>query len=125
MVEATLIVDSAILVAVICLMIERYRGKETINDRFDDITEGLHLMFKEMLDRTDDLKNLKDFMPDISLVNQNPLASLAEFVKTLRGLNDTNANQDFTKPRDSAGQYATALKEENPPPEWEEIPVSD
>jgi len=41
---------------------------------------------------TEELLKIKDFMPEISLVNQNPIASLVELFQTLTG------NQGFNNP---------------------------
>tara|TARA_Y100000361_G_C11159528_1_gene346269 strand:+ start:181 stop:564 length:384 start_codon:yes stop_codon:yes gene_type:complete len=103
MVEATFILDAATIGLIVCILAQRYRSEQNVTDRIDDITEGLALMANELLSRTEDLKNLKDFMPDISLVNQNPLASLAEFLKAIRG--DLNSDGFNSPPRGSAGRF--------------------
>ena len=99
---------------VLALIIDRIRGSKKTEERFDDITEGLGVLAGELLSRTEEILKLKDFMPEISLVNQNPLASLAEFLKALRG--DMNPGENITNPRGSDGRYA-------PPPEIEASPL--
>jgi hypothetical protein len=125
MVEATLVLDGLTVTLLICLIVEKLRNRNDIDDRLNDIVDGLGVFANEMIARTDELKNLKDFMPDISLINQNPLASLGEFIKSLRGLNDNFPSQDFTKPRDDSGQYAAPPQIEETAPTLEEIDVSD
>ena len=125
MVEATLVLDGLTVTLLICLIFEKLRNRNDIDDRLNDIVDGLGVFANEMIARTEDLKNLKDFMPDISLINQNPLASLGEFIKSLRGLNDNFPSQDFTKPRDDSGQYAAPPQIEETAPTLETVDVSD
>lgn len=125
MVEATIVLDGLAVALLVCLIVEKMRNRNDIDDRLNDIVEGLGVFANEMIARTEDLKNLKDFMPDISLINQNPLASLGEFIKSLRGLNDTSAEQDFTKGRDSSGQYASPSQIEETSPKRETVDVSN
>ena len=125
MVEATLVLDGLTVTLLICLIVEKLRNRNDIDDRLNDIVDGLGVFANEMIARTEDLKNLKDFMPDISLINQNPLASLGEFIKSLRGLNDNFPSQDFTKPRDDSGQYAAPPQIEETAPTLETVDVSD
>jgi len=107
MVEATLMLDAATIGLIVCILAQRYRNDSHTNDRIDDIVEGLGVMANELLARTEDLKNLKDFMPDISLVNQNPLASLAEFLRTLRG--EMPHDGFNTPPRGQGGRFEGML----------------
>ena len=123
MVEAHFILDAATVGLIVCILAQRYRSERNVTDRIDDITEGLALMANELLSRTEELKNLKDFMPDISLVNQNPLASLAEFLKAIRG--DMGSDGFNSPPRGSAGRFeaiadATTTKKTHEAT-WEEI----
>jgi hypothetical protein len=107
---------------VLALIIEKYRSSKKTEDRFDDITEGLGVLAGELLSRTEELLKLRDFMPEISLVNQNPLASLAEFIKALKG--DMISGENITNPRGSDGRYAAPSEIENTP-EIETIDVRD
>jgi hypothetical protein len=125
MVEATLVLDGLTVTLLIGLIVEKLRNRNDIDDRLNDIVDGLGVFANEMIARTEDLKNLKDFMPDISLVNQNPLASLGEFIKSLRGINDNFPTQDFTKPRDDSGQYAATPQIEETAPTHETVDVTN
>ena len=97
---------------VLALMWEKFRSGKKTEERFDDITDGLGLLANELLSRTEELLKLRDFMPEISLVNQNPLASLADFIKALKG--DMNSNENITSRRDSTGRYAAPSEIEAP-----------
>ena len=107
---------------VLAVLIERLRGKKEHSERLDDITEGLGVLANELLARTEELLKLRDFMPEISLVNQNPLASLGEFIRALRGdmSGDTNIS-----PRGSDGRYATPPQVEETTPSHETVDVGN
>jgi hypothetical protein len=106
MVEESVILDLAVVVAVGVILWDRYRAKSLLDDRLDDITEGLGLMANELLSRTEELLKIRDFMPEISLVNQNPLASLGEFIRAMRG--DISSNENITNlPRTAGGTWGT------------------
>jgi len=108
MVEESLILDAATVLLVVVLLVEKYRQGGDNQARFDDITMGLQVMAEELLKRTEKLLELRDFMPEISLVNQNPLASLGEFIKAIRG--DMSGITDFNRPpKDEAGRYTESL----------------
>lgn len=110
--DEVLLLGISVNLLVLAVLLERLKGKKENSERLDDITEGLGVLANELLGRTEELLKLRDFMPEISLVNQNPLASLAEFIKALRG--DISGTDNITSPRDSSGRYAA-------PPEIEEV----
>lgn len=123
MVEVQLIVDIAICGALLALLWDRLRSKEGLDARIDDLTEGLAMMATELLNRTEELLKIKDFMPEISLVNQNPLSSLAEFIKALRG-GDIFPTDNITDPtRSPSGQYAAEIEEYATPKEETTTPT--
>jgi hypothetical protein len=111
MVEVGLILDTVVCGALLALLWDRLRSKEGLDARIDDLTEGLAMMATELLNRTEELLKIKDFMPEISLVNQNPLASLAEFIKALRG-GDIFPTDNITDPtRSGDGRYAAEIEQ--------------
>lgn len=67
------------------LLYDRISKGSQIDERIDDLAQGIGMMANELLARTEKLMEIKDFMPEISLVNQNPLASLGEFIRAMRG----------------------------------------
>lgn len=110
MVEVGLILDTVVCGALLALLWDRLRAKGGLDERLDDITEGLAMMATELLNRTEELLKIKDFMPEISLVNQNPLSSLAEFIKALRG-GDIFPTDNITDPtRSGDGRYTAEIE---------------
>lgn len=108
MVEVGLIMEIMTMGAVVALLADKYRSKSEIHDRIDDLTEGLGMMATELLSRTEELMKIKDFMPEISLVNQNPIASLVELFQTLTG------SQGFKAPSQGPdGRFTPQGIEEN------------
>lgn len=128
MVEAGLILDIGTIALVVLLLLEKYKQGGENQDRFDDITMGLSAMAEELMHRTEKLLELRDFMPEISLVNQNPLASLAEFIKAIRG---EGASSGFkSPPKDGAGRFMESLtyattEEENEETTRESTDITD
>lgn len=83
-------------------------------------------MANELLSRTEEILKLKDFMPEISLVNQNPLASLGEFIRAMRG--DSFQNENITNlPRTPQGTWGNedATTEEEKDTQTEVIDITN
>ena len=120
--DEVLLLGISVNLMVIAVLLDRLKGKKNTEERLDDITEGLGVLANELLSRTEEILKLKDFMPEISLVNQNPLASLGEFIRALRGdmSGDTNIS-----PRDSHGRYATPPQVEETTPSHETVDVGN
>jgi hypothetical protein len=96
MVEGSLILDVVVLLAVVVIFLDRMRAKSLLDERLDDLTEGLALMCNELLSRTEEIMKIKDYMPEFK-IEQNPIHSIIELFQTLRG--EKVGNQNIT-PRD-------------------------
>jgi hypothetical protein len=82
--------DCLIIAGIALILWDRQRGKGDLENRIDDITEGLAAFMQHTAKTSEELLKIKDFMPEISLVNQNPIASLVELFQTLTGNNGFN-----------------------------------
>ena len=110
MVEVTTTLDCLIIAGIALILWDRARGKNALDNQYHDLTEGLGMMFQDIQTKMQELSNLKDFMPDISLVNQNPIASLVELFQTLTG------EQGFKSPhRSPDGRFDAEPGELNAP----------
>tara|TARA_R110000824_G_scaffold90844_2_gene221609 strand:+ start:1383 stop:1739 length:357 start_codon:yes stop_codon:yes gene_type:complete len=74
--------------------------KATIHDRVDEIDRSLGSVVGMIIDKID---GFSQKMPEISLINQNPIGQIIDFLKG-------NAPQESVinsqpKPRDSSGQF--------------------
>tara|TARA_Y100000310_G_scaffold330997_1_gene403745 strand:- start:877 stop:1254 length:378 start_codon:yes stop_codon:yes gene_type:complete len=119
MVEASLILDIVVLLAVVVIFLDRMRSKSTLDDRLDDLTEGLALMCNELLSRTEEIMKIKDYMPEFK-IEQNPIHSIIELFKTMRG--EKVGNQNIT-PRDlGTGRWSS---EDDGQEENEETPTRE
>lgn len=125
MVEASLILDIVVLLAVVVIVLDRIRAKSLLDDRLDDITEGLALMCNELLSRTEELLKIRDFMPEFK-IEQNPLTSIIELFQQLRG---EKVGSDNISQRDiGTGQWIGndgTKEEENDTPTRETIDIVD
>lgn len=110
MVEVTTTLDCLIIAGIALILWDRTRSKSSLDNQYHDLTEGLGLMFQDIQQKMQELSNLKDFMPDISLINQNPIASLVELFQAMTG------NEGFkAPPRDSSGRFDAEPGELNAP----------
>ena len=117
MVEAPLYAIAGLnLAVVIALAVDRYRSKGAVDEQLRDLSEAAGAVAQELLSRTEDLMDLKKFMPEISLINQNPMQGIIDLIKTFRG--EINPEENFTvPPRTAEGRWIDgARKEEDSPP---------
>jgi hypothetical protein len=124
--EVNLYADVVILAFLGIWMWTNRRSKDDLHDRVDDVVHGLAALARELLDRTDRIAEIAGKMPEISLVNSDPISNILRMVHAFKTGNFENMSGDTYKgPRDSAGRYATALEEENDPSETPPIDVVD
>ena len=124
MVEASLILGAVVLLAVVVIFFDRLRSKSTLDERLDDLTEGLALMCNELLSRTEEIMKIKDYMPEFK-IESNPLTSIIELIQNLRGEKVGNENitpRDLGTGRWSSGDDGQEENEETP---RETIDVTD
>jgi hypothetical protein len=109
------------LAVVIALAVDRFKSKGAVDDRLTDLSEAAGAVAQELLARTEDLMDLKKFMPEISLINQNPLQGIIDLIKTFRG--EIIPEDNFTvPPRSEQGRWINGptQSEENTTPSTEE-----
>lgn len=119
------ILDSIVVLAVFIIILDRYRARSNLEERLDDITEGLGLLANELLSRTEELLKIRDYMPEFK-IEQNPLSSIIDLIQSLRG--EKVGNENIT-PRDiGTGKWIGndgTKEEENDSPTRETIDVID
>ena len=105
------------LAVVIALAADRYRSKGAVDDRLSDLSDAAGAVAQELLSRTEDLMDLKKFMPEISLINQNPMQGIIDLIKTFRG--EIIPEDNFTvPPRSESGRWIngpTQNEDDSPP----------
>ena len=111
--------DIFIIGVLLWLCYHKKNAAGSIDDRLDDLTEGLGLLANELLARTEEIMKIKDYMPEFK-IEQNPLTSIIELITTLRNKNETNNN-----PRDPSGRYAAPPEIEEAAQTWEEVDVNN
>jgi len=87
------------LAAIASLWLFIWHDRKQQSSAFGQLDESLGAVVVELLERTKHLPDLADLIPNISLVNENPLASLASFIKALRG--DISHEENFTNAQPS------------------------
>ena len=80
-----LLIEIATLGLLGCLWWFIWSEKKQQSSAFGQLDESLGSVVMELLERTKHLPDLESLMPKISLVNENPLASFAAFIRALRG----------------------------------------
>jgi hypothetical protein len=124
--EVALYGDAIILVVIGVWMLTNRRSKDDLHDRVDDVVHGLAALARELLDRTDRITELAGRMPEISLVNSDPISNILRILHGFKTGNfDFESGDTYKGPRDSAGRYAPALEEETNTPETPEIDFVD
>ena len=124
--EVALLADAVIAVFLMVWMWTNRRSKDDLHDRVDDVVHGLAALARELLDRTDRIADLAGRMPEISLVNSDPISNIMRMIHAFKtGDFEEMSGNTYKGPRDSAGRYATALEEENDPSETPEIDEPD
>ncbi len=91
--------------------------ENTLNERVDGIDNNLGILATHILDK---INSITSQVPDINLINQNPIGQIIEF---LRGNAPTNSdNSGHPPPREPNGQFqeviidATTKKEKDAHP---------
>jgi hypothetical protein len=93
------------LAVVIVLAVDRFRSKGAIDDRLMELSDAAGAVAQELLARTESLMDLKQYMPDISLINQSPIQPLIDLFKAWRD-RDTIPDDNFTvPPRSEQGRW--------------------
>jgi len=88
------------LIVVAALAMDRYRNNGLVDDRLNELSDAAGSVAQELLARTESLLDLKNYMPEISLINQNPMQGIIDLIKSLRG--DMNTDENITNPQRSA-----------------------
>jgi hypothetical protein len=105
------------LAVVLALAVDRFRSKHAVDDRLTDLSDAAAAVAQELLARTESLMDLKQYMPEISLINQNPLQGIIDLIKTFRG--EIIPEDNFTSPpRSAEGRWIngpTKDEDESPP----------
>jgi hypothetical protein len=115
MVEATLILDALIIALIFVGFVMSRLSRQDVHLRLDDTIEGVAMLANELLKRTDFIHDMGSRMaPAIELHNHNPLEQVFSFLRALKTGDFSNISPQETNinPRDSHGQYAPALEEE-------------
>ena len=110
------------LAVVIVLAVDRFRSKGAIDDRLMELSDAAGAVAQELLARTESLMDLKQYMPDISLINQSPIQPLIDLFKSWRD-RDIIPEENFTgRPRSEQGRWINGQtqSEENTTPSTEE-----
>jgi hypothetical protein len=107
------------LAVVAGLAIDRYRTRWAVDERLNDLSDAATAIAHELLARTEQLMDLKKYMPDISLINQSPFEGFMDLLRMLRG--EKKEEENFTTPtRGDAGRWIDApQKEADPTPRTE------
>ena len=112
-----LLADAIVVALILVYWISNRRSKDDLHARIDDTIMGIANLARELLERTDRIADVAGRMPEISLVNSDPISNIMRMIHAFKTGNFEDMSGDTYKgPRDSAGRYATALEEENPPP---------
>jgi len=105
MVEEVLIALACVnLIVVAALAMDRYRNNGLVDDRLNELSDAAGSVAQELLARTESLLDLKNYMPEISLINQNPMQGIIDLIKSFRG--DMIQEDNITNPpRSEAGRW--------------------
>ena len=90
--------------------------KATIHDRVDEIDNSLGSVVGMIIEK---IVNFSTHMPEISLINQNPIGQIIDFLKG-NAPQESVINRQPT-PRDSSGQFVEVEVEPNATEEKENI----
>lgn len=103
-----LAVGLATLCCVIVLIWRIWVVENNLNVRIDGIDHSLAVVVGGIIEKIDSMSSL---VPDINLINQNPLAQLFEFLKGNAPTNEFNGAPPT--PRATNGQFETIEVENN------------
>lgn len=99
------------------------RANQEHHHRFDDVIEGVGILANELLSRTEDLLNIKEYMPQFHINNENPFKNLVEIFQMLtKSGNDHSGSSK--NPRDSAGRYGQIEERQQEASETSEVDIS-
>ena len=115
MVEAALLLDALIIGLIVAGFVVSRMSRQDVHLRLDDTIEGVAMLANELLKRTDFINDMGSRMaPAIELHNHNPLEQVFSFLRALKTGDFSNISTPETNinPRDSHGQYAPAIEEE-------------
>jgi hypothetical protein len=113
------------LAVVVALGVDRFRSKGALDDRLTDLSDAAGMVAQELLARTESMLDLKKFMPEISLINQNPLQGIIDLIKTFRG--EIIPEDNFTvPPRSEQGRWINGpTQSKDDPTPFSEEDLSD
>lgn len=106
MATPALLLDSASLAAVAALFVYLWLAQPSRGD-LAALDEALGLVLGDLRERLNALDDLVDLLPalvpGVTLVNQNPLTNILEFLQTLRG--DSVGSNEEAVMRDADGRF--------------------
>ena len=106
MATLTLLVDAASLGAVVALFLYLWLAQPSKSD-LSAIDEALGLVLGDLRDRMTALDDLVDLLPGlvpgVTLVNQNPLSNIMDFIMAIRGESPGSNSPDTM--RDDDGRF--------------------
>ena len=124
--EVALYADAIVILLIVVYWVTNRRSKNDLNARIDDTIMGIAGLARELLERTDRIADVAGRMPEISLVNSDPISNIMRMIHAFKTGNfEDMSGNTYKGPRDSAGRYATALEEETDPSETPEIDFVD
>ena len=121
MVDASLYTDLLIIGLLVGMFLRSHFKGEEVHDRLDDVIQGVGHIAQSTHQKLDDL--MSKGSAAIELHNHNPLEQIFSFISQMK--NGTFSPSNITNPRDSHGQYAPAIEEEEFTPTSETIDVID
>ena len=77
--------------------------EKTLNERGDGIDNNLGILATHILDK---INSITSQVPDINLINQNPIGQIIEF---LRGNAPATSNSGHPPPREPNGQFQEVI----------------
>lgn len=93
------------LILVIVLIWRIWIVENAIHERVDDIDRSLGSVVGMIIEKIDKISGT---LPEINLINQNPIAQILDFLK---GNNPESVINSQPNPRDSTGQFVEVIPE--------------
>ena len=113
MVEVSLWVGLGTLGIGIVIIWRVFVIEAALHDRVDEIDRSLGSVVGMIIEKND---HISSSVPDINLINQNPIGQIIDFLK---GNSPEVVNNGQPKPRDSTGQFVEIEVEPNATPKEE------
>lgn len=107
MVEVGLGVGLVTLVCVVVLIWRIWEVEDNLNDKISSIDHSLAVVVSGIIEK---IENLGSRVPDINLINQNPLAQIFDAIQQFKA---GGINSGHPKPRATNGQFETIEVMEN------------